>query len=64
MLVLAASLAPVENMKGKYGLKEAASLVKFVQRGSKGGSIGKLMHAICATIGVNWAADHKPNKGL
>ena len=64
MLVFAASLARAENTEGKYGLREAASLVNFVQRGSKGGSIGKLMHAICATIGVNWAADHKPNKGL
>ena len=64
MLEFAAGLAPAENTEGKYGLREAASLVNFVQRGSKGGSIGKLMHAICATIGVNWAADHKPNKGM
>ena len=62
MLVFAASLAPVENMIGKYGLKEAARLINFTQRGSKGGSIGKVMHAICAKIGVNWAVDHKPNK--
>ena len=59
MLEFVASLAPVENMEGKYGLRHAATLIYFVQRGSNGGSIGKLMHAICATIGINWAGDHK-----